>query len=83
VLVPLEDPNHQAEVRTLLDAQLADQRNGWDMQPDGTYVQRQPADPGAKGSQRLLMELADGRLKAAKRLKRRKPKGILGRNLRS
>jgi polyphosphate kinase len=83
VLVPVEDPNHQAELRTILDAQLADQRNGWDMQADGTYVQRQPSDPSAKGSQRLLVELADGRLKAAKRLKRRKPKGITGRNLRN
>jgi len=82
VIVPVENPAHQVELRTILDIHLADERNGWEMQPDGSYLQRQPTDPAAPGSQQRLIARADERQRAAQRLKRRKPKGIGGRNLR-
>jgi polyphosphate kinase len=38
---------------------LADNRQAWDLQPDGHYIQRQPAD-GTKeqAAQKILMEMA-------------------------
>jgi len=82
VIVPVENPSHQAELRAILDIHLADQRSAWEMQPDGTYRQRHPNARNLKGSQQILIEHAESRLKAAKRLKRRKPKTIKGRNVR-
>jgi polyphosphate kinase len=70
VLVPIEEPRLQAELRYLLDAQLADQRGAWDMLPDGSYVQRTGA--GARHSQQQLIERAEKRFKEATRLRRRK-----------
>jgi polyphosphate kinase len=74
VLVPVEDVRLQAELRNLLDTQLADQRGAWDMQPDGSYVQRR--GQGAKHSQQLMIERTDRRLKDATRLRRRKVQGL-------
>ena len=70
VLIPVEDPRLQAELRHTLDTQLSDQRGAWDMQPDGSYVQRNGM--GAKHSQNQLIERTDRRLKEATRLRRRK-----------
>jgi polyphosphate kinase len=70
VLIPIEDPRLQAELRLALDTQLSDQRGAWDMQPDGSYVQR--AGMGAKHSQQQLIERLERRLKEATRLRRRK-----------
>ena len=70
VLFPVEDPRLQAELRYVLDTQLADQRGAWDMQPDGSYVRRTGA--GAKHSQQMMIERTERRLKEATRLRRRK-----------
>jgi polyphosphate kinase len=77
VIVPVEDPRLQKELRAILDFQLDDQRSAWDMQSDGSYAQRSSAE-GRKGrrSQELLAERASKRTKAAMRLRKRKPKGI-------
>lgn len=42
VVTPVENPLLRAKLRHVLDIQLADHRAGWDMQPDGSYVQRHP-----------------------------------------
>ena len=57
--VPVEEPRLKEEVQAVLDLQLADNCKAWDMQPDGTYVERQPA-PGEepRSSQDLLMQRA-------------------------
>ena len=75
-------PALQEQIRTILDLHLEDQRNAWDMQPDGRYVQRRPPedDPDALGCQGKLLELAEQRLKGVKRLKRRRPRVINRRN---
>jgi len=70
VLVPIEDPRLQSELRFTLDTELSDQRGAWDMQPDGSYTQR--TGMGAKHSQVQLIERTERRLKEATRLRRRK-----------
>jgi polyphosphate kinase len=70
VLVPIEDPRLQSELRHVLDTQLSDQRGAWDMLSDGSYVQRNGM--GAKHSQQQLIERMERRLKEATRLRRRK-----------
>ena len=67
IVVPVEAPALRAELRTLLDLHLTDERSAWDMQPDGSYVQRRPEDPNAPGCQQKLIVLAENRLRVAMR----------------
>ncbi len=58
-IVPVEDPRVQEELKAILDLQLGDNVKAWDMRPDGSYVQRRPADgEEARSSQELLMQRA-------------------------
>jgi len=76
-VVPVEDPRLQQELSQVLDAQLADQRSAWDMQADGTYVQRVPGkEDKGRSSQEALVGFAEKRLKEATRLRKRRPKGV-------
>ncbi len=84
VVAPVEAENLRRELREILDVQLNDYRNAWEMQPDGSYVQRQPRTPEEEtGCQERLIEMAQQRVRQAKRYQmgrvRRRP---LGRNLR-
>ncbi|MCB1777165.1 MAG: polyphosphate kinase 1 [Candidatus Competibacteraceae bacterium] len=82
VVAPIDAPELQRELQQILDVQLNDQRSAWDMQPDGTYIQRVPGeDDDPRGSQQILIELAEKRQKEAQRLKKRKPKGIARRTI--
>jgi polyphosphate kinase len=74
VLVPIEDPRLQAELRFILETQLSDQRGAWDMQPDGSYVKRSALN--AKHSQLQMIERTARQLKEATRLRRRKVQAI-------
>ncbi|HEX4961328.1 MAG TPA: polyphosphate kinase 1 [Thermoanaerobaculia bacterium] len=57
--VPVEDPRLQEEVKAILDLQLGDNCKAWDMQEDGSYVQRRPSrSEEARSSQELLMQRA-------------------------
>ncbi|MFI4860763.1 MAG: polyphosphate kinase 1 [Phycisphaerales bacterium JB063] len=59
-ITPIYDPSHQRRLYEILEIMFADQRQSWDMQPDGSYVQRQPSDPRdptAVGTHRSLMDL--------------------------
>ena len=80
VLIPVEDPRLQAELRHLLDTQLSDQRGAWDMLPDGSYLQR--SSPGAKHSQVQMIDRTERRLKDATRLRRRKVQSTTSRKRR-
>ena len=75
VVTPVEGEFLQQELRQILDIQLHDQRSAWDMQSDGSYIQRTP-DGDECGSQLSLIEFAGARQKQATRLKKRKPKGL-------
>lgn len=76
VLCPVDEPRHREEIQAILDLQLADQRSAWEMDASGSYTQRQPKKPEDPGSQEILIERAEKRLRAATRLRKRKPKGI-------
>ncbi len=66
VIVPVDTPYQQGILRDLLDTQLADHRSAWEMQADGTYIQRQPPERGEKrSSQEILAKKAKKRLQAA------------------
>ncbi|MEY6431070.1 polyphosphate kinase 1 [Thioalkalicoccus limnaeus] len=69
VHAPVEHPALRQELRLILDVQLSDPRSAWDMQPDGTYVQRRPADDSAKGAQETLIAVAERRLSASSKHK--------------
>jgi len=58
-VVPVEDPEIAQHLKQILDVMLADNRQAWELQPDGHFVQRRPA-PGQpeQGSQQVLMNLA-------------------------
>jgi polyphosphate kinase len=77
VLTPVEDPSLRERLRAVLDLQLYDHRNAWEMQPDGSYVQRQPRTPAEEmGSQEALNVAAEQRNFEATRLRRRRPRAI-------
>jgi polyphosphate kinase len=58
-IAPVEEPRLQEEIQEILDLQLADNMKAWDMQPDGSYRQRTPAQGGEeRNSQELLMQRA-------------------------
>jgi polyphosphate kinase len=57
--VPIEDPEIAKDLQEVLGIMLADNRQAWDLQPDGRYIQRRPnADCPEQSSQRILMEMA-------------------------
>ena len=73
VVVPVEEPELRAELRAVLDAQLAPNRNAWDMNADGVYVQ---SHPEAKPVQQTIVEHTEKRAKEATRLRKRRPRGF-------
>ena len=44
-IVPVEEPAIRQELKEILTIYLADNRQAWDMQPDGSYIQRCPPAP--------------------------------------
>ena len=78
VLTPVEPPGLRAELRIVLDILLGDQRSAWDMQPDGTYVQRN-GGKGAESAHDQMIKWVEGRFAEANRLRRRSARGPRGR----
>ncbi len=77
VLCPVETPALARELRTILDIHLSDTRSAWDMQSDGSYVQRISTDPDIVdcGSHSQLIEYADKRVvQHRKRMKKKNSK---------
>jgi polyphosphate kinase len=69
IVVPVEAPKLRKSLREILNIQLDDHRAAWDMQPDGSYIQRRPGRRRNKGSsQDKMLALAEKRLKAATKL---------------
>ena len=60
-VTPVEAKPLRARLWEILDVMLRDHRQAWDMRPDGSYVQREPAagatGPEAVGTQQTLMDL--------------------------
>lgn len=76
MLCPVEVPALVRELRAILDVHLQDTFSAWDMQPDGSYIQRIPADRDAVGGSHCqLTEQAEKRVELyRKRMKRKKIK---------
>ncbi len=69
VITPVETPVLQGQLREIINLQLADRRGAWDMQADGSYIQRKPEPREEKRSaQELLIERSEKRLAEARRL---------------
>jgi polyphosphate kinase len=66
VVTPVEDSKLRQELRLIIDVQLSSRKNVWEMQPDGSYIERRD-DSGKKslGSQETFIELAQKRMAAA------------------
>ncbi|MBT3196494.1 MAG: polyphosphate kinase 1, partial [Gammaproteobacteria bacterium] len=64
VLAPIEEPHLRQELRMMLDAQLGDQRGAWEMQSDGSYVQRHP-EGAYRSAQQLLADASEKSMNAA------------------
>ena len=82
VVAPVEDAALCKQLCKFMDTQLADIRNVWEMQSDGSYQKLQSEDANTLGCQDATMRLAEKRQKAATQIKRKKPKGSRRRNLR-
>jgi len=73
VLVPVEPPALRQELRLILDVQLSDKQNAWDMKSDGSYVRRVPAeDDKSINCQETLIGVAERRLEASKKHKEKR-----------
>ncbi|MBW4644969.1 MAG: polyphosphate kinase 1 [Goleter apudmare HA4340-LM2] len=58
-VIPVEDAEIVQHLQTILEILLADNRQAWEMQTDGAYIQRRPGkDESERSSQKLLMEMA-------------------------
>jgi polyphosphate kinase len=80
VVTPIEAPQLRALLREQLDLQLNDRRQVWEMQPDGSFVQRIPGSQEEQvGCQERLIQLAQKRLKKASKDQRKLGKERLGR----
>jgi polyphosphate kinase len=77
IMCPVTRPELAAELRTIFDWHNADHRSAWDMQADGSYVQRHPAEgESGEGLHQMLIAQAAKRLKEA--IKKRAKKGDIG-----
>jgi polyphosphate kinase len=58
-VTPIEDREIAQELQEILGIMLADNRQAWELQPDGTYIQRQPADARQEqNTHKILMDMA-------------------------
>ena len=56
-ITPIEDPQHRHALRDLLLLMWEDNRQAWDLRPDGSYTQRRPPSPETeRATHRLLVE---------------------------
>ncbi|MEO1145521.1 MAG: polyphosphate kinase 1 [Cyanobacteria bacterium J06638_22] len=56
-VTPIEDPRLLAQLKDLLDIFLHDNRQAWEMNPDGTFTQRRPKeDEPERSSHEILMQ---------------------------
>ena len=56
---PVEDATHRQTIMGILELMWQDNRQAWDLTPDGTYEQRRAlAGEPERSAQKILMELA-------------------------
>ncbi len=57
-ITPVEDPEIIKDLQEILAVMMADNRQAWELQPDGRYIQRQPEDAKEQCAQKIFMEMA-------------------------
>ena len=55
VVTPVQSASHQAQLRTVLEICLADDRSAWELASSGGYLQRRPDGPGERATHQTLM----------------------------
>jgi len=58
-VVPVIDKAIVKDLQEILGVLLADNRNAWELQSDGHYIQRQPDKNPEQSSQKILMQLVE------------------------
>ncbi|MDZ8184568.1 MAG: polyphosphate kinase 1 [Nostoc sp. ChiSLP02] len=59
VITPIKDPDIAKDLQEILGIMLADNRQAWELQADGTYIQRRPYEGSPEAnSQKTLMNMA-------------------------
>ena len=56
VAVPLRDPEHREAIWGILETMLADNRQAWELGPDGVYTQRSPGEKPEQGSHKTFLD---------------------------
>ncbi|PSB12458.1 polyphosphate kinase 1 [filamentous cyanobacterium CCP2] len=58
-ITPVEDPDLVKDLEEILSVMLSDNRQAWELQPDGSYVQRRPKEgEPPRSSQEMLTKMA-------------------------
>ena len=81
MLTPVEDPELQEGLRENFDTLLSDEYSVWQMNSDGSYTRLLGTKEDGPSSQQALIDLAQDRARASKRLKRRKTRSARSRNI--
>ncbi|MEH2276856.1 MAG: polyphosphate kinase 1 [Nostoc sp.] len=59
VITPVQDPDIAKDLQEIMGIMLADSRQAWELQADGSYIQRRPYDDSPEAnSQKILMNMA-------------------------
>ncbi|MEB3217353.1 MAG: polyphosphate kinase 1 [Nostocales cyanobacterium 94392] len=59
VITPIQDTDITKDIQEILGIMLADNRQAWELQSDGSYIQRKPSgDSTESASQKTLMQIA-------------------------
>jgi polyphosphate kinase len=59
VITPIKDADIAKDLQEILGIMLADNRQAWELQPDGSYIQRRPGeDCPETSSQKILLNMA-------------------------
>ncbi len=59
-ITPIQDPDIAKDLQEILGMMLADNRQAWELQSDGSYIQRRPGDCPEAVSQKKLMSMVLG-----------------------
>jgi len=81
VVTPVEDETLKTRLREILDIQTENRRSVWEMQPDGTYVQRQPKEKDDHRTvHEILIHMAEQRLADSVEVNRKRAVKSAGRS---
>jgi polyphosphate kinase len=59
VITPIDDPKISKDLQEILGIMLADNRQAWDLQSNGSYIQRRPRNShDEQNTQQILMDMA-------------------------